>query len=106
MNNANSTVGTFDEKLPPAASNIILCEHYYSSTADAVPLLSQEKANIALSSVNSFIINLLSEARLRLPSPVGEGAELAEADEVSAVPTAKLGRSGIKIVTVYPDGVI
>ena len=23
----------------------------------------------------------------------------------SAVPTAKLGRSGIKIVTVYPDGV-
>ena len=28
------------------------------------------------------IKKLLSESRLRLPSPVGEGAELAEADEV------------------------
>ena len=46
---------------------------YYSSTADAVPLLSQEKANLSHSFVNSFIINLLSEARLQLPSPVGEG---------------------------------
>ena len=27
-------------------------------------------------------------------------------DEVSAVPTAKLGRSGIKSQAAYPDGVI
>ena len=80
--------------------------HDYSSTANAVPLLSQEKANLTHSSINSLIINLLSEVYPQLPSPVGEGAELAEADEVSAVPTAKLGRSGIKFVTVYPDGVI
>ena len=52
------------------------------STANAVPRLTHEKANLTHSSVNSFIINLLSEARSRLPSPVGEGAELAEADEV------------------------
>ena len=52
------------------------------STANAVPLLSQEKANLTHSSVNSFIKNLLSEAHSQLPSPVGEGAELAEADEV------------------------
>ena len=75
-------------------------KHYYSSTADAVPLLSQEKANLSLSSVNSFIINLLSEARLQLPSPVGEGAELAEADEV--VGMHRQANSGIVVLNFKP----
>ena len=69
-------------------------------------LPSRREPSINQAFTYKSIKNLLSEARLRLPSPVGEGAELAEADEVSAVPTAKLGHSGIKIVTVYPDGVI
>ena len=43
---------------------------------------------------------------MQLPSPVGEGAELAEADEVSAVPTAKLDVCAIKFQAANPDGVI
>ena len=41
-----------------------------------------------------------------MPSPVGEGAELAEADEVSAVPTAKLGVCDIKFQAANPDSII
>ena len=45
---------------------------------------AQESLSINQAFTYKIIQNLLSEARLRLPSPVGEGAELAEADEVSA----------------------
>ena len=55
-----SIVGRFSILITPSAY-IFYAKYYYSSTADAVPLLSQEKANLTHSSVNSFIKNLLSE---------------------------------------------